>query len=111
MYVCFIMLIQELFPLACDDSGTSVAHRISKLCWNILESRVSILLLKRLYQMMFWSVRHAFMHNRAFSITGPSLWNNLAPEIRSLKHDQYLTLSRLLKTSPFDLAKMGSASE
>src|ERR1700733_14972519 len=55
--------------------------------------------------------RTALMHNRAFSIVGPSLWNDLVPEIRSLKHDQYLTFCRLLRTSLFDLAWMGSASE
>jgi len=36
--------MKELYPLAYDDSGTSeeFAHRISKLCRNILESRVSV---------------------------------------------------------------------
>lgn len=52
LYVCLIVFVKDLYPLAYDDRGTSVAHRISKLCRNILESRVSTC-----YDIIFWSVR------------------------------------------------------
>src|SRR6218665_2450072 len=53
--------------------------------------------------------RTAIKQHRAFSIVGPSPWNSLPPEIRSLPRDFFSLFYKLLKT--FILAWPGSASE
>src|SRR6218665_2617102 len=53
----------------------------------------------------------AIKQHRAFSIVGPSLWNSLPPEIRSLPRDFSSSFYKLLKTFIFARAWAGSASE
>src|SRR6218665_3807685 len=55
--------------------------------------------------------RTAIKQHRAFAIVGPSLWNSLPPEIRSLPRDLSSSFYKLLKTFIFARAWAGSASE
>src|SRR6218665_3120270 len=57
---------------------------------------------------------HSYMaikQNRAFSAAGPSLWNGLPFELRSLPRDFSSSFYSLLKTFFFARAWAGSASE
>src|SRR6218665_35977 len=53
----------------------------------------------------------AIKQHRAFSIVGPSVWNNFPSEIRSLPRDLSSSFYKLLKTFIFARAWAGSASE
>src|SRR6218665_1743568 len=53
----------------------------------------------------------ATKQNRAFSEAGPSIWNGLPLELRSLPRDFSSSFYSLLKTFRFALAWAGSASE
>src|SRR6218665_428509 len=55
--------------------------------------------------------RTAIKQHRTFSIVGPSLWNSLPPEIRSLPWDLSSSFYKLLKTFIFARAWAGSTSE
>ena len=55
--------------------------------------------------------RSATRQRRAFSIVGPSLWNSLPSDLRSLPRDFSGSFYKLLKTFLFDRAWVGSASE
>src|SRR6218665_1715931 len=55
--------------------------------------------------------RTATRQKRAFSIVGPSVWNDLPSELRSLPHDLSSSFYKLLKTLLFGRAWAGSASE
>src|SRR6218665_1921918 len=55
--------------------------------------------------------RTAIKQHKAFSIVGPSVWNSLPPEIRSLPPDLSSSFYKLLKTFIFARAWAGSASE
>src|SRR6218665_3105982 len=55
--------------------------------------------------------RTAIKQHRAFSIVGPSVWNSLPSEIRSLPRDLSSSFCKLLKTFIFARALAGSASE
>src|SRR6218665_800038 len=55
--------------------------------------------------------RTAIKQHRAFSIVGPSVWNSLPSEIRSLPRDLSSSFYKLLKTFIFARAWAGSASE
>ena len=55
--------------------------------------------------------RSATRQRRAFSIVGPSFWNSLPSDLRSLPRDLSESFYRLLKTFLFDRALVGSASE
>src|SRR6218665_1526565 len=55
--------------------------------------------------------RTAIKQHRAFSSVGPSLWNSLPPEIRSLPRDLSSSFYKLLKTFIFARAWAESASE
>ena len=55
--------------------------------------------------------RSATRQRRAFSIVGPSLWNSLPSDLRSLPRDLSASFYKLLKTFLFDRAWVGSASE
>src|SRR6218665_4045849 len=55
--------------------------------------------------------RTAIKQHRAFSIVGPSVWNSLPSEIRSLPRDLSSSFYKLLKTFIFVQAWAGSASE
>src|SRR6218665_1718979 len=48
---------------------------------------------------------------RAFSIVGPSVWNSLPSDLRSLPRDLSSSFYKLLKTLLFGRAWAGSASE
>jgi len=48
---------------------------------------------------------------RAFSIVGPSIWNGLPSELRSLPRDLSNSFYKLIKTLLFGRAWAGSASE
>ena len=56
-------------------------------------------------------IRTAIKQLRAFSIVGPSTWNSLPSEIRSLPRDLSSSFYKLLKTFIFAEAWAGSASE
>src|SRR6218665_163015 len=56
-------------------------------------------------------VRTATRQKRAFLIVGPSVWNGLPSELRSLPRDLSTSFYNLLKTLLFDRAWSGSASE
>src|SRR6218665_7605 len=53
----------------------------------------------------------AIKQNRAFSAAGPSIWNGLPFELRSLPRDFSSSFYSLLKTFLFARAWAGSASE
>src|SRR6218665_3285659 len=53
----------------------------------------------------------AIKQHRAFSIVGPSVWNSLPSEIRSLPRDLSSSFYKLLKTVIFARAWSGSTSE
>src|SRR6218665_2763143 len=55
--------------------------------------------------------RTATRQKRAFSIVGPSVWNDLPSELRSLPRDLSSSFYKLLKTLLFGRAWAGSASE
>src|SRR6218665_3007985 len=55
--------------------------------------------------------RTATRHKRAFSIVGPSVWNDLPSELRSLPRDLSSSFYKLLKTLLFGRTWAGSASE
>ena len=55
--------------------------------------------------------RTATRQNRAFSIVGPSVWNGLPSDLRSLPRDVSSSFYKLLKTLLFGRAWAGSASE
>src|SRR6218665_1923831 len=55
--------------------------------------------------------RTATRQKRAFSIVGPSVWNDLPSELRSLRRDLSSSFYKLLKTLLFGRAWAGSASE
>ena len=55
--------------------------------------------------------RTAIMQHRAFSVVGPSVWNGLPSDLRSLPRDLSSAFYRHLKTYLFDRAWIGSASE
>src|SRR6218665_2343960 len=55
--------------------------------------------------------RTAIKQHRAFSIVGPSVWNSLPSEIRSLPRDLSSSFYKLLKTFIFARVWAGSASE
>src|SRR6218665_2671123 len=55
--------------------------------------------------------RTTIKQHKAFSIVGPSVWNSLPSEIRSLPRDLSSSFYKLLKTFIFALAWAGSASE
>ena len=55
--------------------------------------------------------RTATRQNRAFSVNGPSVWNDLPSNLRSQPRNNSGTFYRLLKTFLFDRAWVGSASE
>src|SRR6218665_617952 len=55
--------------------------------------------------------RTAIKQHRAFSIVGPSVWNSLPSEIRSLPRDLSSSFYKLLKIFNFVRAWSGSASE
>ena len=55
--------------------------------------------------------RTAIKQHRAFSIVGPSVWNSLPSEIRSLPRDLSSSFYKLLKTFIFARDWAGSASE
>src|SRR6218665_2408051 len=55
--------------------------------------------------------RTASRQKRAFSIVGPSVWNDLPSELRSLPGDLSSSFYKLLKTLLFGRAWAGSASE
>src|SRR6218665_1598503 len=54
--------------------------------------------------------RTAARQKRAFSIVGPSVWNDLPSELRSLPRDLSSSFYKLLKTLLFGRAWAGSAS-
>jgi len=53
----------------------------------------------------------AIKQHRVFSIAGPSAWNGLPSELRSLPRDLSSSFYKLLKTFIFTWAWAGSASE
>jgi len=53
----------------------------------------------------------AIKQNRAFSVAGPTIWNDLPFELRSLPRDFSSSFYSLLKTFLFAQAWAGSASE
>jgi hypothetical protein len=55
--------------------------------------------------------RTATMQKRAFSVVGPTVWNDIPSTIRSLPSVSFCSFSRQLKTFLFDQARVGSASE
>src|SRR6218665_2481159 len=55
--------------------------------------------------------RTAIKQHRTFSIVGPSVWNSLPSEIRSLSRDLPGSFYKLLKTFIFARAWAGSVSE
>jgi len=55
--------------------------------------------------------RTASKQHKAFSIVGPSAWNSLPSEIRSVPRDLSSSFYKLLKTFIFAYAWAGSASE
>src|SRR6218665_3361123 len=55
--------------------------------------------------------RTAIKQHKVFSIVGPSVWNSLPSEIRSLPRDLSSSFYKLLKTFIFARAWAGSASE
>src|SRR6218665_2889229 len=55
--------------------------------------------------------RTANRQKRAFSIVGPSVWNGLPSELRSLPRDRSSSFYKLLKTLLFGRAWAGSTSE
>src|SRR6218665_616 len=55
--------------------------------------------------------RTPIKQHRAFSIVGPSVWNSLPSEIRSLPRDLSSSFYKLLKTFIFGRAWAGTASE
>src|SRR6218665_742319 len=55
--------------------------------------------------------RTATRQKRALPIVGPSVWNDLPSELRSLPHDLSSSFYKLLKTLLFGRAWAGSASE
>src|SRR6218665_3257768 len=55
--------------------------------------------------------RTAIKQHKAFSFVGPSFWNSLPSEIRSLPRDLSSSFYKLLKTFIFARAWAGSASE
>ena len=55
--------------------------------------------------------RTATRQKRAFSIVGPSVWNDLPSELRSLPQNLSSSVYKLLKTLLFGRAWAGSASE
>src|SRR6218665_1635379 len=55
--------------------------------------------------------RTAIKQHRAFSTVGPSAWNSLPSELRSLPRDLSSLFYKLLKTFTFALAWAESASE
>src|SRR6218665_2703581 len=55
--------------------------------------------------------RTATRQKRAFSILGPSVWNGLPSELRSLQRHLSTSFYKLLKTLLFGRAWAGSASE
>src|SRR6218665_1487281 len=55
--------------------------------------------------------RTATRQKRAFSIVGPSVWNDLPSELRSLPRELSSSFYKLLKTLLFGRAWAGSASE
>src|SRR6218665_1113181 len=61
----------------------------------------------------FWCQVLALPPNRkgAFSIVGPSVWNGLPSELRSLPRDLSSSFYKLLKTLLYGRAWAGSASE
>src|SRR6218665_846877 len=56
-------------------------------------------------------VRTATRQKRAFSIVGPSVWNGLPSDLRSLSRDLSNSFHKLLKTLLFGRACAGSTSE
>src|SRR6218665_2011665 len=55
--------------------------------------------------------RLATRQKRSFSIVGPSVWNGLPSELRSLPRDLYSSFYKLLKTVLFGRAWAGSTFE
>ena len=55
--------------------------------------------------------RTATRQHKAFSVTGPSVWNDLLSNLRSQPRNMSGTFYSLLKTFLFDRAWVGSASE
>src|SRR6218665_1347789 len=55
--------------------------------------------------------RTATRQKRAFSIVGPSVWNDLPSELRFLPRDRSSSFYKLLKTLVFGRAWAGSTSE
>ena len=56
-------------------------------------------------------VHTAIRQRRDFSIVGPSTWNTLPSDLRSLPRDMSGSFYKLLKTFLFDRVWVGSASE
>ena len=55
--------------------------------------------------------RTSIMQQRAFSVVGPSVWNDLPSALRSLPRDSTGSFHDRLKTFLFEQAWVGSASE
>src|SRR6218665_3403926 len=83
----------ELFILTSACSGRRSLRSASK--WDFLVPRA----------------RTATIQKMAFSIVGPSVWNGLPSDLRSLPRDISSSFYKLLKTLLFGRAWAGSASE
>jgi len=83
----------ELFILTAACSGRQSLHSASRGDFVVPHARVSI------------------KQYRDFSIVGPSAWNSLPSELRSLPRDLSSSFYKLLKTFIFALDWTGSTSE
>ena len=105
-----------------------IHYRVSSIVWHCVLGRAPVYL-RELFTLtsacsgrrslrsasrgdfMVPHARSATRQRRAFSIVGPSLWNGLPSDLRSLPRDLSGSFYKLLKTFLFDRAWFGSTSE
>src|SRR6218665_1761069 len=91
----------------------SISHHVQLMTYTVLNSLSgagdTLALVCCLYAIHIFTL--ALVLFKAFSIVGPSVWNSLPSEIRSLPRDLSSSFYKLLKTFIFDRAWAGSASE